>query len=323
MSPEFNGNPISVLAGELASFGGMSVTPDEPLASRTTLKIGGPAELFAKVFTEPALQHLLNQARALSVPWRILGLGSNVLVPDEGLEGLTVVLAGDFLELSISDSEVTAGAGLPLGRVARSAVESGLTGLEALAGFPSTVGGAVVMNAGCYGVEIKDILECATVLLPEGGREVVRVDDIAPGYRSTNLQGRGAIVTQATFRLRTGDAGEAQQRLIDLNRRRRASMPSGKPNAGSVFKNPEGGFAGRLIEACGLKGIQSGGAEISPAHANVIVNNGAARAADVLELMLIMRCAVADKFQVALEPELILVGALGDRWHQMLADRRR
>jgi len=309
---------IMDLEARLKSLDGLSLSRQEPLALRTTLQIGGAAELFARVLSEPALRRLLDDAQELLVPCRILGLGSNVLLPDEGLAGVTAVLEGDFLEMSFRGSFVEAGAGLPLAKVARAAVESGLAGMEALSGFPSTVGGAVIMNAGCYGVEIKDILESATVVLPGGIRRELRVGDLSPGYRSTSLQGSDAVVTRATFRLHADDEGIALSRLQDLNRRRREAMPSGRPNAGSVFKNPEGDHAGRLIEACGLKGTQRGAAEISSVHANVIVNNGGATAEDVLELMWVMHCAVQEEFEVSLQPELILGGSLRSRWHHLL-----
>lgn len=316
MSPLPGGRSIRELESRLQSVTDLDLSRQEPLAQRTTLRIGGPAELFAAVISESALSRLLDQTAELGVPCRILGLGSNVLLPDEGMAGVTAVLEGDFLEMFFRGSTVTAGAGLPLAKVARTAVERGLTGLEALAGFPSTVGGAVIMNAGCYGVEVKDLLESATIVQPGGIRRQLRVEDLSPGYRTTQLQGSDAVVTRATFRLQTDDTGAALERLQDLNRQRRQSMPSGRPNAGSVFKNPAGDHAGRLIEACGLKGAQRGGAEISTVHANVIVNNGGAKAEDVLELMWIMHRAVEEQFQVSLEPELILAGSLRSRWRR-------
>lgn len=308
------------LEARLKSLDGLVLSRQESLARRTTLQIGGPAELFARVLSAAALGRLLDEADELRAPCRILGLGSNVLLPDEGLAGVTAVLEGDFLEMSFRGTSVVAGGGLPLARVARAAVERRLTGMEALAGFPSTVGGAVIMNAGCYGVEIKDILESVTVVQPGGLRRQLRVGDLSAGYRSTNLQGSDAVVTQAMFRLRPDDEGVALSTLQDLNRRRREAMPSGRPNAGSVFKNPTGDHAGRLIDECGLKGSQRGGAAISSVHANVIVNNGGATAEDVLELMWVMHRAVADKFEVSLQPELILGGSLKNRWHHLLGD---
>lgn len=318
MSPIPDGSAVAELQKRLELEAGLGLFRKEALAPRTTLRIGGAAELFAEVMSESALARLLTQAAELRVPCRLLGLGSNVLLPDEGLRGVVVVLEGDFLETSFEGTSVSAGAGLPLARVARLAVERGLSGLEALAGFPSTVGGAVIMNAGCYGVEIKDVLESTTILRPNGDRYELQVEDLSPGYRTTNLQGSDAVVTQATFRLQTDESDAALDRLNELNRRRRERMPSGKPNAGSIFRNPPGDYAGRLIESCGLKGRQEGGAEISSVHANVIVNNGEATAADVLELMRVMYRAVEAEFRLLLEPELILVGPLGDRWRQIV-----
>jgi len=313
-------SPIDELVSRLKPVAGVRLSRQEPLAPRTTLRIGGPAELFARLLSESALAQFLDQSHRLQIPWRLLGLGSNVLLPDEGLSGVTAVLEGEFLEISAAGSRVTAGAGQPLARVARYAVGRGLAGLEALAGFPSTVGGAVIMNAGCYGVEIKDLLESTTILRPGGIRRHLQMEDLSPGYRTTNLQGSDAVVTRATFCLCADDAGEALSRLNELNRRRRKTMPSGRPNAGSVFKNPSGDYAGRLIEECGLKGQQRGGAEISSEHANVIVNNGGATAEDVLGLMRVMHSAVQSEFEVSLEPELILVGSLASRWRLATED---
>lgn len=318
MTPTDPIGAVSELASRLESVGGAELSYQEPLAPRTTLRIGGPAELLVRVQTESTLIRLIEEAQTLQLPFRLLGLGSNILLPDEGLPGVTAILEGDFLEVSSDGVLVTAGAGQALARVARFAVERGLAGLEALAGFPSTVGGAVIMNAGCYGVEIKDILDSTTVLRPGGVRLELRVEDLSTGYRATNLQGGDAVVVQATFRLREDSEGEARDRLTELNRRRRESMPLGKPNAGSVFKNPEGDYAGRLIEQCGLKGTRRGGAEISPGHANVIVNNGGASAEDVLALMRVMHRAVKTEFGVSLEPELLLAGSLRGRWQNLL-----
>ncbi len=315
-----NVGPIADLQRELQDSSELVLAPDEPLAPRTTLRIGGPAELLVRVATEAALMNLLDRSRFHGIACRILGLGSNVLIPDEGLQGVTAVLEGRFLELDFREVLVSSGAGLPLARVARAAIERGLAGLEALAGFPSTVGGAVVMNAGCYGVEIRDVLESAVVVRPGGQRQVLAVGDLSPGYRSTNLQGSDAVVTRATFRLRPDDTGEAAIRLQELNRRRRESMPSGRPNAGSAFRNPPGDFAGRLIEACGLKGTRRGGAEISREHANVIVNNGEGSAREVFELLLLAHRAVRERFQVRLEPEWILAGSLRQEWDTATAE---
>ncbi len=307
------------LAEALGATQGLTLKPGEPLAPHTTFRIGGPAELFVEVGSEGALQRLVNDTTRAGVRIAILGLGSNVLIPDEGLPGVVAKLGGGLQQIRVRGEVVEVGAALPLAQLARRLAEQGLVGLEALSGFPSTVGGAVAMNAGCYGTEIKDVLESVTVVERDGGSRVLTVADLAPGYRSTRLQEGSSIVTRAVFRLQRGDAAAALARIEELNRRRRASLPSGLPNAGSIFRNPPGEFAGRLIEACGLKGRREGGAEISPKHANVIVNLGGARAADVLSLMLAARAAVAARFAVELEPELVLAGSLRGRWREALA----
>jgi UDP-N-acetylmuramate dehydrogenase len=210
---------------------------------------------------------------------------------------------------------VRAGGAVPLPRLARSTAQRGFLGLEAFSGFPSSVGGAVVMNAGCYGVEIKDVLISTTVLDRDGSRRRYRTAELAPSYRRTALQGAGVVVASATFQLRPGDASAAIARIEELNRKRWASLPSGLPNAGSIFRNPEGDHAGRLIEAAGLKGRRSGGAQISPKHANVIVNVRDARADDVLALMMLARTAVREAFGIELVPEIVLEGSLRERWN--------
>lgn len=305
---------VEWLCSRLAEVPGLTVHRGVPLARRTTLRIGGPAEVLAEIGSERALARLLRATRAAGLPFHLLGLGSNVLVPDEGLSGVIGRLGGALLGVRMRGTLVSAGAGAPLAQVARRASKAGLAGLEALAGFPSTVGGAVHMNAGCYGAEIKDVLVSARVVELDGTRRRLATADLEPAYRSTILKQTGAIVTRALFDLVPGDPGALLARIAELNAKRWASLPSGLPNAGSVFKNPPGDHAGRLLDACGMKGAAVGGAQVSLRHANVIVNTGGARAADVVELMRRMRAAVAEKFGVTLEPELILLGPLGRAW---------
>ncbi len=302
------------LIDALRAIPGLELRPGEPLARYTTFRIGGPAELLVGVASERALGRLLELLAARGVPYQLLGLGSNVLIPDEGLAGVVLRLERGFRRVRLEESAAEAGGAVPLGRLARKAAEAGLAGLEALAGFPSTVGGAVYMNAGSYGSEIRDVLEWATVVGRDGVRRRMGIAELRPAYRRTALQGTGAIVTRARFALAPGDRRALVARIEELNRRRWASLPSGRPNAGSVFRNPEGDYAGRLIEECGLKGRRRGGARISPKHGNVIVNEGGAAAADVLELMLAARRAVRRRFGVELEPELVLTGTLAERW---------
>ena len=296
---------------------GLEIKPGEPLGRYTTFRIGGPAELLVTAASERALRRLL--AELDGMPCQLLGLGSNVLIPDDGLAGVVLRLVGRFRRVRMDGVGVEAGGAVPLGKLARLTAEASLRGLEALSGFPSTVGGAVYMNAGSYGTEIRDVLEWASVVETDGRRRRWTTAQLEPSYRRTALEGTGAIVTRARFALSAGDRRASLARIEELNRRRRASLPSGRPNAGSIFRNPEGAYAGRLIELCGLKGRRSGGARISPKHGNVIVNEKAAAAADVIELMLLARRSVRKRFGIELEPELVLTGSLAECWRRAAA----
>lgn len=304
----------SQLLARLRDTPGLTLKPGEPLARYTTFRIGGPAELLVSAASEPALGRLLELLDGR--PCQLLGLGSNVLIPDEGLAGVVLRLVGGFRRVRLDGAAVEAGGAVALGSLARLTAEASLGGLEALAGFPSTVGGAVYMNAGSYGTEIRDVLEWATVVDRSGRRRRLTTTELAPSYRRTALHGTGAIVTRARFALSAGDRESLLARIEELNRRRWSSLPAGKPNAGSVFRNPEGDYAGRLIDQAGLKGRRCGGARISPRHGNVIVNENRATAADVLELMLLARREVVRRFGVELEPELVLTGSLARRWRR-------
>jgi len=279
----------------------------EPLSRHTTLRIGGPAETFVAVRTFPGLARTLAAAREEEKSVRILGKGSNVLVADEGVPGFVVVLDGEFLRVEIDGERVAAGGGASLGGVCAKAARAGLSGIEAISGIPSSLGGAVRINAGAYGGEIFDVLETVTLVSAEGGLEDRPASRIEHGYRWTSLVGSGEIVCRAVLRLRSAPADEIEARTREVTEKRRGALPA-QPNAGSIFKNPTGRFAGKLLEDCGLKGVVSGDAEISTRHANVIVNRGAARAADVLELMRMMRRRVLERFGIVLEPEVELLG---------------
>src|SRR5436190_1180204 len=302
------------LAAALNTVPGLVVRPAEPLARYTTFRIGGPAEFLVDIPSQRALIAVVRLASAAAAPFHLLGLGSNVLIPDEGLPGIVGRLGGELKRARVRGDLVSAGAALPLPQLARRMAGRGLLGLEALSGFPSTVGGAVCMNAGCYGTEIKDVLVSASVVERDGTTRRMTIAELEPAYRTTALQRTGALVTRAVFRLHAGDAPAAMERIDALNKKRWASLPSGLPNAGSIFKNPEGDYAGRLIEACGLKGLSIGGAQISLKHANVIVNTGGASANDVLTLMLRSRAAVRERFGIELRPEVVLAGSLRATW---------
>ena len=244
------------------------------------------------------------------VPLALLGMGSNVLAADEGFPGAVVRLEGDFAKVEVSGERVIAGGGAALGGVCAAAARAGLSGLEAVSGIPSSIGGAVRINAGAYGGEIFDVLETVRLVSRRGERREASASEIAHGYRWTALCDTAEIVARAVLRLRPAAREEIDANARRVFEKRRGALPT-EPNAGSVFKNPPGDFAGRLIEACGLKGAREGGAEISIRHANVVVNRGGARAAEVLALMRRMRDAVRERFGVTLSPE---VEMLGLRW---------
>ncbi|MGE5412527.1 MAG: UDP-N-acetylmuramate dehydrogenase, partial [Syntrophomonadaceae bacterium] len=284
-----------------------AIERDAPLANLTTWRIGGPALYLCRVRTEAALARVLASAAASSLPVTILGMGSNVLVADEGFPGCVLRLEGGFLEVRVEGERVVAGGGAPLGGVCAAAARAGLSGIEAISGIPSSIGGAVRINAGAYGGEIFDVLETVRLVGPEGTVREVQATEIPHGYRQTSLIGSREIVARAVLRLAPAPKERIEAKTRSVAEKRRGALPS-EPNAGSVFKNPEGDYAGRLIEACGLKGERRGGALVSPRHANVIVNTGGARAAEVLELMRLMRDAVRGRFGVTLMPEVEMLG---------------
>lgn len=284
-----------------------AVLSDEPLARHTTWRIGGPARAYCRVLTERGLTRVLAAASASSEPLALLGMGSNVLVADEGFPGWVVRLEGQFLRVVVEGTKLTAGGGAALGGVCAAAARAGLSGLEAISGIPSSIGGAVRINAGAYGGEIFDVLETVRLVSRRGDQRLAPAAEIPHGYRWTKLCETGEIVAEATLRLRPAPREEIEQRTHLVTEKRRGALP-GEPNAGSIFKNPPGDYAGRLVEACGLKGERRGNAAISTRHANVIVNPGGARAADVLALMRLMRDSVAEKFGVTLSPEVEFLG---------------
>ena len=281
----------------------LRLRPDEPLAPRTTWRIGGPARLFAEVKDVAALAALLRWAREEGLPAVPLGKGSTVLVPDEGLDAVVFVLGGDLASVSVESSLVRAGGGASLMSLAVTARNSNLSGAEGLSGIPSSVGGAVRINAGAYGTEVFDLLVETTLVSRAGEVRVAPAASLAHGYRWTALCDGDDVVAAATLRLRPAPREEIDARLAGVRERRKRALPT-EPNAGSVFRNPPGDHAGRLLEACGLKGRRVGGTVVSERHANVVVNAGGATAADVRALMDEMRETVRGRFGVELVPEV-------------------
>nr|WP_041272007.1 UDP-N-acetylmuramate dehydrogenase [Desulfitobacterium hafniense] len=273
-----------------------------PLQKLNTWRIGGLAETVCWPESEEELREIWLKCQEQGIPFRLFGRGSNVLFPDEGLPGVTVISTG--LAQSVWDSErVTVGAGYSLARLSQEAADRGLTGLEFARGIPGTVGGAVVMNAGAHGGSIQDILEEVKILAPEGEVQRLAKEDIQFGYRECSLRDQ-AIVLEGVFHLKPGDPDVIQATMSENLARRKAAQPLELPNAGSVFRNPPGGSAGRLIEEAGWKGKRLGGAQVSSKHANFIVNQGNATARDVLALIREIQKDVHHQFGVELKTEV-------------------
>jgi UDP-N-acetylmuramate dehydrogenase len=279
------------------------------LARHTSFRIGGPADLLVIPNDATELAQVVAAAAAHGHPCTLLGAGSNLLVGDGGIAGVVVKLGPGFRRIEWQAEGVLAGAAVQLGKLARAAVARGLGGLEHAEGIPGTVGGAVFMNAGAYGGDVSGAIESVDGVDADGVVRTLSAAALAFGYRRTELP-PGFIVTSVRFGLTPGEPETLAQRLREIRDRRVASQPHGSANAGSIFKNPAGDHAGRLIEAAGLKGRRVGRARISERHANFIVNEGGAAAADVQALMAEAQRAVWEWNGVWLEPEIRLVG----RW---------
>jgi UDP-N-acetylmuramate dehydrogenase len=288
--------------------------PGEPLARHTSFRIGGPAEVFVVPDTAAELAHVVRAARAHGARLTLLGGGSNVLVGDGGVGGVVVKLGRGFAHLEWTeggDGEVgaRAGAAVQLGRLARISAARGFAGLEHAEGIPGTVGGALFMNAGAYGGDVAGAVEAVEGVEATGEMATLAAGRLAFEYRRTALP-HGFVVTAVRFRLRRDDPRAVRARLEAVRVRRLGAQPHGHASAGSIFKNPPGDHAGRLIEAAGLKGAHAGRARISERHANVIVNEGGASAVDVKALMDLAQRVVWERSGVWLEPEVQFVG----RW---------
>ncbi|MBV9080809.1 MAG: UDP-N-acetylmuramate dehydrogenase, partial [Elusimicrobia bacterium] len=293
------------LAKEVPSLAGR-IKSEEPLSRHCTWAIGGPAEAFVEIKTLVELRAVQAWCRQNNVPVFILGWGSNVLLPDEGLRGVVVRLRGDFEKIDIEGNRVTVGAGVHLPKLAKHCVDKGLAGVEALAGVPGTVGGALMTNAGTPRGVIGDVLVSADVLEENGSLTTVPRAEMEIAYRHTSLIGKRIV--SAVLELKPADA-DAKSRLAWELESRAKTQPLGTKNVGSVFRNPPNDHAARLIEAAGLKGRVHGKLRISPKHANFIENTGGGTAKEALELMRLAQTAVKEKFNVDLVPEVMVVGA--------------
>ncbi|HHV54278.1 MAG TPA: UDP-N-acetylmuramate dehydrogenase [Firmicutes bacterium] len=283
----------------------------EPLSRHTSFRIGGPADCFVTPRSEAQVEAVLSFCLREGIPYFILGRGSNLLVKDGGLRAVVIQLGDRFAHYRVERSSLWAQVGITLRRLADLAASAALSGLEFAGGIPGTLGGAIVMNAGAYGGEIKDVLVEAEVLDLSAGRVERRRltrDDLQFTYRSSLLQRRPMVVLSARFRLTPGEPGSIYARMSELWRRRAEKQPLELPSAGSIFKRPPGRFVGPMIQELGLPGTRVGGAEISRRHAGFIVNRGHATARDVLDLITLIQQRVKDRFGVELEPEIRIAG---------------
>ncbi len=280
----------------------------EPMSRHTSFKIGGKADVYIKVTNLSQLMKILKECDACKEKYLLLGNGSNVLVPDEGIHGTVLRLDGDLRNISlIDDTTIYCGAGAALGSLCKFAQKCGLSGLEFAWGIPGTVGGAVFMNAGAYGGEMKDVVYSVSHITKNGDIGRTEAENLEFGDRTSVYRKNDCIITGAVFKLKKDDPEEIQNRMNDYMNRRSTKQPLEYPSAGSVFKRPEGAFAGALIEQCGLKGKTVGGAQVSEKHAGFIINKSKATANDVKQLVSEIQKTVESETGYKLECELIFL----------------
>lgn len=287
----------------------LKIVNEEPMSRHTSFRVGGPARRMAFPNTREQLVLLLDRAASCGARPLVIGNGTNLLPPDEGLDRLVIDTSAGLTRLeAVGENAVLAEAGVPLARLADFACRQGLTGLEFAHGIPGTVGGAVCMNAGAYGGEMCQVVRSVSILFPEEGIRNLSCGEMDFGYRRSLLtDSPEAVVLYAAFGLTPGDPAVIRERMRELMDRRKASQPLEWPSAGSTFKRPEGYFAGTLIDQCGLKGLTVGGAQVSEKHAGFVINRGGATCADVLALIRQIQKRVFDASGVRLEPEVKIV----------------
>jgi UDP-N-acetylmuramate dehydrogenase len=294
---------------------GVKTSRDEPLGRFTTMRVGGPADLFATAHNAFELRALVRFARSRGLPHMVLGRGSDMVIADAGVRGLVIQNRAEGSR--VEDGRYTAGSGVPMARAATETQKAGLTGLEFGLAIPGTVGGAVWANAGAHESDVATVLESARVLDAAGGEVILGGDALAFTYRESRFKHTAPdtppeIVLEATFRLEAADADTIKTRLDDIRRWRQAHQPLGLPSAGSVFRNPDGTSAGKLIDEAGLKGLRIGGATVSEKHANFIVNDQKGSAADVRRLAERVRAEIRERTGVELQFEIEFVGDWSD-----------
>ncbi len=297
------------LAEELKQSKIGTVKENEPMANHTTIKIGGPAELFVEPTSVENLETTMNLIRKYKVQWIAIGRGSNLLVSDRGISGVVIKLGSGLDKVEINGTTLTVGGGHSLVSLATSISRKGLSGLEFASGIPGSVGGAVFMNAGAHGSDISKILDKALVLFEDGTLEWVSNEGMEFSYRTSVLQKkRPGVVVEAVFSLKEGNKDSIFSEMQKNKDYRKETQPWNFPCAGSIFRNPLPNYAGKLIEVAGLKGYQIGGAKISEMHGNFIVNTGNAKADDVLQLIQHVKDTIYDLYEVKMDTEVEIIG---------------
>lgn len=282
---------------------------NEPMNNHTSFRIGGNADVFITPYNYEQVRMIVRICDRYNIEYFVIGNGSNILVRDKGFRGVIISLDRNMSSFEIINStQIKADAGALLSAIANAALDNSLDGFEFASGIPGTIGGAIYMNAGAYGGEIKDVFVCADVLTKDGQIRTITANEIEFGYRTSNVQKEGMIVLNATIQLNKGDYNSIKEKIRDFNKRRADKQPLGKPSAGSTFKRPEGYFAGKLIMDSGLRGFKIGGAQVSEKHCGFIINNGGATAEDIINLISHIKNVVLKNYGITLEPEIRIIG---------------
>lgn len=285
-----------------------SVKVDEPMKKHISFRVGGPADFLVKPKTEDELSKVIKFAKTKDIPLLVIGNGSNLLVKDGGLRGIVIELSDNFNNYEIEGNIIKAQAGALLAVLGKAALRESLTGFECISGIPGTLGGGLAMNAGAYDGEIKSVVKSVRVMNPQGEISEFTNEEMEFGYRRSRLTNSDYIVLSAELELKKGNYDEIKAYMADLTNRRTTKQPLNLPSAGSTFKRPEGYFAAKLIDDCGLRGLTLRGAQVSEKHCGFVVNKGDATAKDILDLMYIVKSTVLNKFGVMLEEEVKILG---------------
>ena len=285
-----------------------NVLLDEPMSKHTTFRVGGEARYFIQIETGQQIAKLVKYLKQVDRNFLIVGNGSNLLICDNGYDGVVLQLGETFSDVTVSGNEITASAGASLAKIAKVAMDHGLTGLEFASGIPGTIGGAAVMNAGAYDGEMKNVITKVVVTDYEGN--ILELDNATMeyGYRSSIIRNKPFVVLEVTMKLQSGAVSEIQEKMENFTVLRKEKQPLEFPSAGSTFKRPQGNFAGKLIMDAGLRGFQIGGARVSEKHCGFVINTGNATASDIYEIICEIKLNVKEKFGVELEPEVVFIG---------------